>query len=107
MSNDSENWATCALTQLGFIRLSTNPLVGKQEFSPGDVVALLGALTAHDHHYLADHPSSAALDTQMVCNPLSVTKQVTNAYRLAFARHHQATLLTLDEYGLLRAVAPD
>jgi predicted nucleic acid-binding protein len=43
-------WATCALTQLGFIRLVSNPAFSRDALSPADAILLLSANLAHPNH---------------------------------------------------------
>jgi toxin-antitoxin system PIN domain toxin len=48
--NQSTGWATCPLTQLGFVRLSMQPAVVKVPVLFGDVMASLAQMTAHARH---------------------------------------------------------
>lgn len=43
-------WATCALTQLGFVRLSSNPTIVEVRKTPAEAVALLAELTRDQQH---------------------------------------------------------
>ena len=43
-------WATCLLTQLGFVRLSMQPAVVKIPILIGDVMEALAQMTAHSAH---------------------------------------------------------
>ena len=52
LQKTKESWATCALTQLGFIRLSSNVAVVGVPKSPADAAALLALLVQDPrHHY--------------------------------------------------------
>ena len=88
-------WATCALTQLGFVRLSSNPAVVGVRRTPAQVVAVLASLVAdRRHRYL---PSLPALpDVASHFDHLLGHQQVTDAYLLAVAAANEAILLTLD-----------
>src|SRR5690349_895564 len=58
-------WATCALTQLGFIRLSSNPAAVATAKRPSEAVALLTRLVADSLHvYLESLPAPASQDCQ-------------------------------------------
>ena len=46
----SPRWATCPLTQLGFIRLSSNPAFTTDAVAPGAALAMLRAMAAMDGH---------------------------------------------------------
>ena len=46
----SASWATCPLTQLGFIRLSSNPAFTPNAVTPPAAVSMLGEMTALSGH---------------------------------------------------------
>ena len=46
-------WATCALTQLGFVRLSSNPAIVGIRKTPSEALVLLGEM-------VRDHPEFAS-----------------------------------------------
>lgn len=95
-------WATCPLTQLGFVRLSSNPAIVGLRKTPAEAVSLLTALT-HDpqHVYLDALPPLP--QTPSFFRHLLGHQQVTDAYLLAIAAESNATLLTLDR----RLAPPD
>ena len=54
-------WATCALTQLGFIRLSSNPAAVGSRKSPAEAAALLTLMVEDARHvFLEALPSPIA-----------------------------------------------
>ena len=71
-------WATCALTQLGFVRLSSNPAVVRDR----------------GHRYVERLPPLGQADKYF--RRLLGHRQVTDAYLLAVAATNNAVLLTLD-----------
>ncbi|HEY7214702.1 MAG TPA: TA system VapC family ribonuclease toxin [Thermoanaerobaculia bacterium] len=88
-------WATCALTQLGFVRLSSNPNIVEVRKTPAEAVALLADLIGDRQHvYLEALP--ALPQTAGVFRHLLGHQQVTDAYLLGVAEASGATLLTLD-----------
>ena len=88
-------WATCALTQLGFVRLSSNPKIMEVRKTPAEAVDLLADLTRDQQHvYLDSLP--AVSQVARLFRPLLGHQQVTDAYLLGVAETHSATLLTLD-----------
>jgi toxin-antitoxin system PIN domain toxin len=90
-------WATCALTQLGFVRLSSNPKIVEVRKTPAEAVALLAGLTRDQQHvYLETLP--ALPQTASVFHSLSGHQQVTDAYLLGVAEASGATLLTFDRH---------
>lgn len=95
-------WATCALTQLGFVRLSSNPSVVGRRKTPAESVEVLTALTQDDQHrYLELLPSLPSVRGHF--KRLMGHNQVTDAYLLALAATNGAILLTLDR----RMAPPD
>ncbi|HSS50852.1 MAG TPA: TA system VapC family ribonuclease toxin [Thermoanaerobaculia bacterium] len=88
-------WATCALTQLGFVRLSSNPTIVGVRKTPAQAVDLLADLTRDQQHiYLETLP--ALPHTASVFRHLLGHQQVTDAYLLGVAEASGATLLTFD-----------
>ncbi|MCY4395030.1 MAG: hypothetical protein OXC10_07855 [Rhodospirillaceae bacterium] len=89
-------WATCPVTQLGFIRLSSNPAFTSDAVSPTEALSLLGGMTALEgHEFWSDDVdcASAALAGGM---RMTVHRQVTDACLLSLARAHAGCLATLD-----------
>ncbi|MGO4885746.1 MAG: TA system VapC family ribonuclease toxin [Bryobacteraceae bacterium] len=90
-------WATCALTQLAFIRLSSNPAVVTRAQRPSDAAALLRIFVEDSRHiYLKDLPSPIASNFGGALERLLGHQQLTDAYLLALAGHHHATFVTFD-----------
>jgi uncharacterized protein len=88
-------WATCALTQLGFVRLSSNATVVGVKKTPREAIALLARLVDDAHHlFLQDLPALASVEERFA--GILGHQQVTDAYLSAVAARHDATLLTLD-----------
>ena len=93
LERGQERWATCALTELGFIRLSSNPSAIAGAKTPAQAARLLMAMIKDPRHaYLERLASPANLDFGKVLGH----NQITEAYLLALARHHGATFLTFD-----------
>lgn len=99
-------WATCLLTELGFIRLSLNPAIVDVRKSPGEVLDVLRRLSADEHHTYVDVlPPIAKVDATI--RGLLGHQQVTDAYLVAVAEANDATLLTLDRRLVANAGARD
>jgi toxin-antitoxin system PIN domain toxin len=96
-ASDREGWATCPLTESGFVRVSSNPKVLS---SPIGVVAareVLAALRAVEGHgFLADDVSPCDDDVPTIHG----YRQVSDAHLLTLARRHRACVVTFDS-GLL------
>lgn len=100
----ADRWATCALTQLGFIRLSSNRAVIPHATTPAEAAALLAAMVRDPLHvYLASLPSPVERDLLAGFGTILGPGQVTDAYLLALARRRHATFVTFD--SRLRALA--
>jgi toxin-antitoxin system PIN domain toxin len=95
-------WASCAFTQVAFIRLSANPNYTPNAVSPEEAATLLDELLRHKHHHF--WPSPTAANPNIYLRALG-HQQVTDAYLASVARHQKGRLVTFD----LRAVphAPD
>jgi uncharacterized protein len=95
LERKEQRWATCAITQLGFIRLSSNPTVVQAAVAPSQAAALLVQMVADRWHtYLQLSP--APVGAASVFDKVLGFRQVTDAYLIAVARNHGARLLTFD-----------
>ena len=104
LERDEDRWATCALTQLGFVRLSSNPAVVGVAKSPLEAASLLTVLVEDSRHFYLDSlPSPAAKPAMRMFEKILGNKQVTDAYLLSLAEGNDATLLSFDTR--LRALA--
>ncbi len=97
-----QGWATCALTQLGFVRLSSNPAFTSSAVSPSDAAALLAAWTRHEGHQFIESPS--AQDPAIYANALG-HQQVNDAWLVEVARQSNGSLVTLDKRVAAHATA--
>jgi len=89
--------ATCALTQLGFVRLSSTPAVVGVTKSPAEAARLLAAMVKDPlHFYLDSLPPPVSEGFMRALDQLMGAKQVTDAYLVFLAREYHATLLTFD-----------
>ncbi|MEA2236633.1 MAG: uncharacterized protein QOC81_1357 [Thermoanaerobaculia bacterium] len=102
----TQKWATCLLTQLGFVRLSSNPAIVDPHQTPGQAISLLRRLTADEQHlYFDELPRLASVEKTVL--RLLGHQQVTDAYLVAVAEANDATLLTLDRRLVATFVARD
>lgn len=92
-SNDSAGWATCPITESGFVRVSSNPIVLPSAIGVGAARGVLSALRAHSgHRFLTDDVSISDDDVPAITG----YRQVTDAHLLALARRHGVRLVTFD-----------
>ena len=89
------DWATCALTQLGFVRLSSNPAVVGVRRTPAQALDVLARLVGdRRHRYVEPLPPLEQVETHFA--RLLGHQQVTDAYLLSVAATNNAVLLTFD-----------
>ena len=89
-------WATSALTQSGFVRVSSNPRVFADAPSPVKAASILAANLQHpSHRFLADDLSFRDA-VEPFENRLSGHQQVTDAYLYGLAIRKRAVLATFD-----------
>jgi uncharacterized protein len=92
-ANAKKGWATCAFTQLGFIRLSSNPAYTANAVSPQEAAMLLQQWTRlKGHHFW----SSPAADDPAIYALALGHQQVNDAWLVEVARRNAGRLVTLD-----------
>ena len=96
-------WASCALTQNGFVRIISQPRY-PGSISPAEAILRLRQATATEHHEFWSCEVSV-LDAQYFeARRIHGPKQVTDLYLLALAVHHGGRLVTFDDRIPLSAV---
>jgi toxin-antitoxin system PIN domain toxin len=102
-ANAANGWATCPLTESGFVRVSSNPTVLPSAIGVEEARRVLALLRAvGSHRFLADDVSMTDGDVP----PLVGHRQVTDAHLLALARRNGMRIVTFD--GGVRALGgPD
>jgi hypothetical protein len=99
-------WCTCAITQLGFIRLSSNPAFTPFAKTPLEATLLLRQLTARPgHRFVADLPAATTPAFASVAERLHGHQQTTDAYLVHLGAEHGMTLVTFDHRIALYAPA--
>ena len=93
----AKGWATCPITQAGFVRIVSNPAFSRDAVQPREAVQVLSANTAApDHAFWPDGiPVAKAVDFTGV--RLMGHQQVTDAYLLGLAVSRGGVLATLDQ----------
>jgi uncharacterized protein len=99
------SWATCSLTQLGFVRIVSNPAFSRDALSPVEALALLGENLAHPGHEFWADSLQVPTAVKGMESSLQGYKQLTDAYLLALAHRRKGVLATFDRG--LRTVAGD
>jgi uncharacterized protein len=91
--NGPRGWATCPITESGFVRVSSNPKVLPSAIGIDTARAVLSALrTAEGHRFLFDDVSLTDSDLPA----MSGHRQVTDGHLLTLARRRGVRLLTFD-----------
>lgn len=92
----AKGWATCAITQMAFVRISCNPRLTVAGVTPDAAAALLAQMTAHPgHRFLSEAPPLPGF-ALFGRRRLLGHGQVTDAYLLSLAMHHGFRFATLD-----------
>jgi len=86
-------WATCPITESGFVRVSSSPKVLPSPVGVQAAREVLSALRGVGHHsFLVNDVSLAAPDLPRIAGH----RQVTDAQLVTVARRHGTRLLTFD-----------
>lgn len=100
-SSRPRTWATCPVTESGFVRVSSNPKVLPAAIGVADARAVLASLrTMGGHRFLTDDVSLTDADVP----PVHGHRQVTDAHLLTIARRSGMPLVTFDS-GVLALAA--
>jgi len=101
--NSGAGWATCPLTETGFVRVSANPKVLPSAIGVEDARGVLAALRAlAGHRFLIDDVSITDGDVPV----LTGHRQVSDAHLLTLARRHEVRVVTFDA-GVLALAGRD
>jgi toxin-antitoxin system PIN domain toxin len=92
-AHSEAGWATCPLTESGFVRVSSNPKVLPHAIGVDAARGVLSALRSlAGHRFLADDVSLVDPDVPAITGH----RQVTDAHLLTLARRHEVNLVTFD-----------
>ncbi len=96
-ANSKFGWATCPITQCGFVRISSNPKIIAEAASPKTALATLCDIVALENHIF--WPDSVAMSEsgEVPTHLLIGHRQVTDAYLLGLAKSNNGKLATLDK----------
>ncbi len=88
------SWATCPITENGFVRIASHPSYPNR---PGDVPAVLALLrrfcSSNDHHFWSDEISIRDI---LLPGAIINHTHITDVFLLGLAFHHGGKLATLD-----------
>lgn len=96
-------WASCAITQNGFVRITSQPRY-PSPVPPSQAIARLARATATEHHAYWTCSVSLLDDRVIDHSRLHGHRQVTDAYLLALATANDGRFVTLDQSIPVNAV---
>lgn len=88
-------WASCAITQNGFLRIVSRPAY-PNSITPSSAVTLLRAATQTAHHEFWPCGISLLDETLVAGRRINGHRQITDVYLLALAARTQGRLVTFD-----------
>jgi hypothetical protein len=92
----ARGWATCAITENAFVRISSNPRVVDEARTPAEAVLMLQRLIMIEgHRFWEDDVSIARADSSEV-ERIRGYRQVMDAHLLRLAARHGGRLATFD-----------
>jgi toxin-antitoxin system PIN domain toxin len=103
-TNQQNGWATCAMTEAGFVRLSCQPAVTRQLVPVAEAVQILAASTRSPHHQFWSQDTPVASLLPEVLAAIMGPKQLTDAVLVDLAIRRQGALATFD--GHVRSPHP-
>ena len=89
-------WATCPVTQAGFVRIVSNPAFSRDAVPVRSAIALLEASLDHPFHEFVADSIPFAQAVRDFAGALRGHRQVTDAYLLGLAVRSRAVLITFD-----------
>jgi toxin-antitoxin system PIN domain toxin len=101
--NHRSGWATCPLTESGFVRVSSNRRVLPDARRPAEAILLLRQLTALPGHSFWTDDISLARSQWIDAERLLTHGQVSDAHLVALALRRRGRIATLDR-GLVEVV---
>ena len=92
----SDGWATCGITENGFVRVLSNARAGVGFFRPAEVIDLLRRFCSTKHHVF--WPASVSVTDSKLFNSSLIRghRQVSDVYLLGLAKTMNGYLATFD-----------
>jgi toxin-antitoxin system PIN domain toxin len=94
--NARHGWATCAMTQGGFVRIVSNPIFSRRAVSPRDALEVLSGSLQHPAHHFWTEDIGVTEALAHFGRRLLGHQQITDAYLLGLAIQKKGRLATLD-----------
>ena len=103
--NGDQGWATCAMTQAGFVRVVSNPAFSRHAVSPRDALEVLHGSLQHRAHRFWTEDIGIEEALAHFGRRVNGHQQITDAYLLGLAIQKKGSLATLD--GSLASLLPE
>jgi toxin-antitoxin system PIN domain toxin len=94
--NARHGWATCAMTQAGFVRIVSDPIFSRRAVSPRDALEVLSGSLQHPAHHFWTEDIGVTDALAHFGRRLLGHQQITGAYLLGLAIQKKGRLATLD-----------
>ena len=94
--HERAGWATCPVTQAGFVRIVTNIAFSADAVTPQEAIKILQANCGHSSHHFWSDEISIFDAVQSFRQRLTGHRQITDAYLLGLVLHKKGRLATLD-----------
>jgi toxin-antitoxin system PIN domain toxin len=94
--NARHGWATCAMTQAGFVRIVSNPIFSRRAVSPRDALEVLSGSLQHPAHHFWTEDIGVTEALAHFGRRLLGHQQITDAYLFGLAIQKKGRLATLD-----------
>ena len=103
--NHDKGWATCPVTQSGFIRVSSNRGIIREAKTPSEALILLKRITKGDHHVFWIDDVDLTRAEMIAPDRIQGYRQVTDAHLVSLAIRHRGRLATFDRG--IAGIVPD
>ena len=100
----SAAWATCPMTEAGFLRVVTNPAYRGSDVRASTLLSLLRRFCASKEHHFWSDAVSLRDAKQFDLSFISGHQQLTDVYLVGLAHHMNGRLVTFDRTIPLKAV---
>ena len=100
-----KSWATCSVTQAGFVRIVSNPAFTSDALSPQQAMELLEVNAEHPGHRFWKDDAGFLTVSAPFAERMTGHRQVTDAFLLGLALRHKGRVATLDR-GMLGLIPP-
>lgn len=103
-ASSRRRWATCPLTENGFVRVLSNPAYAGRRTTVADAVARLRRFAATPRHSFWEDDLSLLDPARVAPEKLTGHREITDAYLLALAVNRGGALATFDGHVRRSAV---